>query len=151
MPVLAVAADTSRDRIDVAWRAYVNKVGNPTRRSAIAQGLRATIPVGSIGFDSRKIFEAGYYNAIAMSDRLQSYLRMPALSPQDEQKARQLAGDIRACMPPPAAMVADAARSTTRRRTCWPSTGAMDPDRVEATAHFGPNRESSRRTAAPRP
>jgi hypothetical protein len=93
MPVLAVAADTSRDRIDVAWRAYVNKVGNPTRRSAIAQGLRATIPVGSIGFDSRKIF-AGYYNALAMSDRLQSYIRMPALSPQDEQKARQLAGDI---------------------------------------------------------
>ena len=95
MPVLAVAADTSRDRIEVAWRAYVNKVGNPTRRSAIAQGLRAAIPVGNIGFDSRKIFEAGYYNAIAMSDRLQSYLRMPALSPHDEQKALALASDIK--------------------------------------------------------
>ena len=95
MPVLAAAADTSRDRIDVAWRAYVNKVGNPTRRSAIAQGLRAAIPVGSIGFDSRKIFEAGYCNAIAMSDRLQSYLRMPALSPHDEQKALALASDIK--------------------------------------------------------
>jgi hypothetical protein len=51
--------------------------------------------VGSIGFDSRKIFEAGYYNAIAMSDRLQSYLRMPALSPHDEQKALALASDIK--------------------------------------------------------
>ena len=95
MPVLAVAADTSRDRIEVAWRAYVNKVGNPTRRSAIAQGLRAAVPVGSIGFASRKILEAGYYTAIAMSDRLQSYLRMPALSPHDEQKALALASDIK--------------------------------------------------------
>ena len=51
--------------------------------------------MGSIGFETRKILEAGYYNALAMSDRLQSYVRMPALSPQDEQKARQLAGDIR--------------------------------------------------------
>jgi hypothetical protein len=96
MPVLAAAVDTSRDRIDLAWRAYLNRVGNPTRRSAIAQGIKATIPVGNIAFDTRKVLEAGYYNAIAMSDRLQSYLRMPALSPQDEQKARQLASDIRA-------------------------------------------------------
>jgi hypothetical protein len=95
MPVLAAAVDTSRDRIDLAWRAYLNRVGNPTRRSAIAQGIKATIPVGNIAFDTRKIFEAGYYNAIAMSDRLQSYLRMPALSPHDEQKALALASDIK--------------------------------------------------------
>jgi hypothetical protein len=95
MPVLSAAVDTSRDRIDLAWRAYLNQAGNPTRRSAIAQGIKAAIPVGNIGFDTRKIFEAGYYNALAMSDRLQSYIRMAALLPQDEQKARQLAGDIR--------------------------------------------------------
>ncbi len=95
MPVLSAAVDTSRDRIDLAWRAYLNQAGNPTRRSAIIQGVRAAIPIGEVGFDTRKIFEAGYYNALAMSDRLQSYIRMPALSPHDEQKARQLAGDIR--------------------------------------------------------
>ena len=95
MPVLAAAVDTSRDRIDLAWRAYLNRAGNPTRRSAIAQGIKAVIPVGNIAFDTRKIFEAGYYNALAMSDRLQSYFRMPALSPTDEQKALRLAGDIK--------------------------------------------------------
>jgi hypothetical protein len=95
MPVLSAAVDTSRDRIDVAWRAYLNQAGNPTRRSAIIQGVRAAIPIGEVGFDTRKIFEAGYYNALAMSDRLQPYIRMPALSPQDEKKALHLCSDIR--------------------------------------------------------